>query len=181
MEAIEQAIRSINGGVFASVDYSTPNHGLLKTSKVDGSINPFWGRKDDIVKVVDNCQINLGVIYKNAVDGRLVKSGEVSPDYKLDACRGRVEHPNAHKNLCVSSKTGKTQVRFMPMGNKSMTVRYELDGKDITDQIKLYKKQSKPVKKQTDAGLSDDQQIVWRTMELDNIRKLRILGAEISQ
>ena len=174
---IEAVIRSIKGAVFATVDYTTPNHGLLKTSKIDGSINPFWDRKKDIVKVVDNCQINLGVIYKQAVDGRLVKTGEADPDYNLDECKGRIEHPDAHKNLCVSLKTGKVHVRYMPMGNRNMTVRYMLDGVDITDQVALYKKPKYTCKKQENAGLSEEQQIVWRTMELDNIRNLHVLGA----
>ena len=178
-ERIEAVVRTINGGVFASVDYTTPNHGLLKTSKIDGSINPLWDRKADIVKVVDNCQINLGAVFGSVVDGRLVKK-DIEPDYEVEACKGRIEHPQPHKNLCVSTKTNKTQIRYMPMGNQNMTVRYELDGNDISEQIALYKKPKYVSKKQTDAGLNEDEQVVWRTMEIDNIRAIRILGSEIS-
>ena len=182
-KSIEQAIRKITGGTFASVDYTTPNHGLQKGSKVlcVASPNPFWADKADIVKVVKNSQINLGVIYGNAVNGRLAKKGEVETDFISKPMKGKSEHPNAHKNLCVSDKTGNTLVRYMPMGNRNMTVTYMLHGKDITEQVKCYKKPRYEAKRQADAGLDKDEQIVWRTLELGNVDAIRILGDEVLQ
>jgi hypothetical protein len=182
MTAIEQMVREINGGCFAKVDYSTPNHGLLKTSKVDGSTNPFWVQKDEIRKVVEDCQINLGVVYGNAVNGRIIKKGDVEPDFVSKPMRGKVEHSNPHKNLCMDEKTGtKTYIRYMPMGNKGMTVKYMLNGIDITDAIKLYKSPKVDVTTQAEKGLTGDDQLVWRTLDIANVTALRVLGVEITQ
>ena len=179
MNAIETQVRAIQGAVFCKVDYATPNHALLKTSKVDGSINPFWTRKDDIRKVVTNAAINLGVIYGNALNGRLERK-DIEPNFVAQPMKGKVEHTFKHKNLCQSIDGSKTYVRYMAMPTKGMTVQYMLDGNDITDQIGLYKKVNNPVQTQTDAGLSEDEQIVWRTLDIANITALRVLGNEVT-
>jgi hypothetical protein len=133
-----------------------------------------------IVKVVTNSQINLGVVYQNAVNGRLEKK-DIEGDFVSKPMKGKSEHPNAHKNLCVSDKTGNTLVRYMPMGNRNMTVTYMLHGKDITDQIKCYKKPRYEAVRQANVGLGEADQIVWRTLELGNIDAIRILGDEVLQ
>ena len=180
MNRLEQAIRKITGATFANVDYSSPSHGLLKTSKIDGSINPFWASKDDIRKVVKNSLINLGVKYEQAVNGRIEKKGEVAPDFTAQPMRGKVEHSDAHKLLCQDEKTGtKTYVRYMPMSTKSMTVQYMLNGKDISGAIELYKPIKAESNTQTDKGLDGAEQIVWRTLDLANVTELRLLGDTI--
>jgi len=177
MTKIEEAVRGINGGVFANVDYTTPKHGLLKTSKVDGSVNPFWASKDDIRKVVTNSQINLGVVYENAINGRLVKR-DVEPTFESGS-NWFIEHENKHKNLVQNRTRTSTYIRYMPILNNSMTVRFMLDGNDITDQVKLYHKPHVETKTQTDAGLTGKDQIQWRVLEIEHIDEIRILGAAI--
>jgi hypothetical protein len=179
MSFIESIIRKINGGVFASVDYETPKHGLLKTSKVDGTTNPFWSQKDQIVKVVTDCQINLGVVYENAVNGRLEKK-DITPDFE-SAPNWMVAHTEPHKNLCQNKDHSKTYVRYMPMGNGNMTVRYMLNGQDVTDQVRKFRKVQPSASRQETAGLEKDEQIVWRVLDLANITALRVLGMEVTQ
>jgi len=178
MTGIETAVRSINGGVFAKVSYETKND-TLKTSKVDGTINPFWADKDKIVKVVEDCQINLGVVYENAVNGRLEKK-DIEPTFEAGE-NWMVAHNEPHKNLCQNKDHSKTYIRYMPMGNKTMTVKYILNGQDITDAIRNYKKPHVETATQANAGLTGADQIVWRCLEVANITSINILGAEITQ
>ncbi|MCP3684191.1 MAG: hypothetical protein GY861_16030 [bacterium] len=180
MNNIESAVRKINGATFATVDYSTPNHSLLKTSKVDGSINPFWADKADIRKVVTNSLINLGVKYEQAVNGRITKKGDVDADFTAKPMNGKVEHTDSHKLLCQDAKTGtKTYIRYMPMSTKNMEVKYVLNGKDITSAIDLYKPVKKEASRQADKGLDRSEQVMWRTLDIANVTTIRILGTEI--
>jgi len=55
-----------------------------------------------------------------------------------------------------------------------MSVSYELNGQDITEQVKLYRKPRKSTATQEAKGLSQDEQIAWRTLDIANITELRV-------
>jgi len=182
-KAIETVIRSINGGVFANVDYSIAAKSYIRKGASDGSkaVNPLWDRKDDIRLERENVQINLGVIYGKAVNGRLEKK-ELDANFTPVSMYGKVEHSNPHKNLCMSLDGSKVYVRYMPMKNKNTSSRFVLDGVDVTAQLAAFRKpQSKSVGRQKEAGLNEDEAITWRTLTLDNITTLRVLGMEVTQ
>jgi hypothetical protein len=185
MTGIETVIRAINGGVFASVDYSIPAKSYIRKKATDGSnaINPLWDRKEDIRIERENVQINLGVVYGKAVQGRQVRK-EIEPDFTPESLNktGKKAHSNPHKNLCQNMAESKTYVRYMPMQNKNKTSRFVLDGVDVTAQLKPFNaKVSNYSNKQATAGLAEDEQIIWRTLDIANITALRVLGAEITQ
>ena len=60
-----------------------------------------------------------------------------------------------------------------------MTVQYILNGKDITGAIVLYKRQLTEATRQADKGLDQNEQIMWRTLDIANITAIRVLGEEI--
>ena len=180
MNVVENVVRSVNGGCICNVSYSVPASDIRKGA-TDGTdkINPYWARKDDVRKVVQNCQINLGVIYGNAINGRLDKK-ELPANFVPAEMKGKQEHANKHKNLCQNMDRTKTYVRYMAMGNKTMTVKYVLDGKDITAELKPFKAIKEESHTQANAGLEQEEQIVWRTLDLANITALSIMGMTIS-
>jgi len=174
-------VRSINGAAFCKVSYETENHGLLKTSKADGSINPFWSQKASIRKVVDGSLINLGVVYENAVDNRAVsRAGGEPGGFESQAMRGKTECTPAHKNLCQSLDGSATYIRYMPMDCRgTMTVRYTLGGQDITAAMLKFKPVKSDVSTQSDVGLSGSDQILWRTLDVSRITRFEGNGVVI--
>ena len=179
MNVIETVVRSVNGGCFANVSYSCPNDTLKGAKDGSGAINPFWKRKDDIRKVVDNCHINLGVIYGNAINGRLDKK-ELPTDFTPAEQKGKQEHINRHKNLCQNIDRTKTYIRYMVMKSNDMTVKYMLDGNDITAELKPFKAVHSEIGTQANAGLTGEEQIIWRTLDIANIKSLSLMGVTIS-
>ena len=187
MTVIETVVRNITGATFAKVDYSIPAKSYIRKKATDGStaINPLWDRKDDIRIERENVQVNLGVIFKSVMDGRIEKIGEVEEaDYNVEALekQGKTAHSNPHKLLCQNLARTKTYLRYMPMQNKNRTSRFVLDGKDVTATLKPFMAKVKDYsKKQENAGLEGDQQVKWRTLDIANVRKLSVLGSEITQ
>jgi len=181
MSVIETVVRSVNGGSFANVSYNVPASDIRKGA-TDGSdkVNPLWSRIKEVRKVVDNCQINLGVIYGKAINGRLDKK-DLPADFVPQEMKGKQEHVNKHKNLCQNMDRTKTYVRYMAMGNKgTMSVKYVLDGKDVTAELKPFKAIKEESQTQANAGLEQEEQIVWRTLDLENITSLSIMGMVIT-
>lgn len=180
-QEIENAIRTINGGCFANVDYTISARPYFRMKATDGSqtdglatVNPLWGYKDDIVCERKNVQINLGVIYKNGVNGRLEKK-ELASTFKPMEMKGKSEHAVPHKNICVSDKSGESLVRYMPMQNKNTATRFLLNGKDITLALKPFMVVKKDYSGRQEAkGLNEDEQLKWRTLTISNIDELRL-------
>lgn len=177
-KAIETAIRTINGAAFCKVDYTCEKHDLLKTSKIDGSINPLWDDNKNIKKVVKNSTLNLGVRYEQAVENRATKNG-FEGTFKAQSKRGKIEHTIPHKNLCMSLDGAKTYMRYMPTASKGIEVAYMLNGTDITEDMKKYRKVKTVAKTQAAIGLTKENEIPWRTLNLDNIHKITINGLTI--
>lgn len=181
VQVVEQVVRGIQGAVFAVIDYSIPAKAYLRAkAEINGVkvANPYWKRVDDIRCEHTNIQINLGVIYQNAVNGRLERK-EIEPTFNAEAMQGKVPHINPHKLLCQSTDRSKTYLRYMPMKSHQSSTIFTLDGQDITDALRPFMAPQKDEsKRQEDAGLNKQEQIVWRTLTLDNIKSLRVLGAE---
>jgi len=181
MNAIEVMVRTVNGGVFASVDYTIPAKSYIVKKAKDGSgaINPLWDRKDDIVVERQNVQINLGVVYENAINGRMVRK-DIEPTFDAVAMKGKVAHITPHKNLCQNVDRSKTYIRYMPCKNGNSTSRMLLDGQDVTAALVPFQSVQKDgSSRQAAAGLDATEQIAWRTLTIDNIDAIRILGVEI--
>lgn len=179
---IEKVVREINGGVFANIDYSIPAKTYVRKGATDGStaVNPLWNAIDRVRIERTNVQINLGVIYDHAINGRLERR-DIEPLFEASEMAGKVSHIQPHKNLCQNADRTKTYLRYMPMHNTNSTSRFVLDGQDVTEILKPFQSiRNNESKKQTEAGLEVGQQIEWRTLDLNNITALRVLGMEVT-
>jgi hypothetical protein len=177
---VENVARSINGAIICNVDYTLNAHpSYIRKGATDGSgaVNPLWGRKADIKLVRKNVQINMGIRYTQAVNGRLEKI-DATPDFEAGPMMGKVSHENPHKNICVKEKdTSVVYLCYMPMKNANHVTTYELDGKDVTDLMEAFKpvpKAKSESKKQADKGLEGKKQIGYRTLTIANIDTLTI-------
>jgi len=181
MTTIEKIVRQINGGCMCNVNYTIPAKQYIRKGATDGSnkTNPLWNRINDIKIERKNVQLNLGVRYEQSANGRLIAKN-YEPNFKSEAIPGRTEHNDIHKNICQDISHTKTYIRYMPMDNDNNSTKYTLNGKDVTNTLKPYmvdRSQYSSVA-QANAGLKGSEQIVWRTLNIDHVDTIRILGAE---
>lgn len=171
---VEAVIRQIVGASFCKVSYTNKTHDLRKgATDGSGSVNPYWSEQKEIVRKVENAEINLGVQYPSAVEGRLSRiDGCIDPD-EYEYAETPYESCNPpHKCLCQHKGTKEVFVRYMPV--KSGLVSYWLNDQDITENVRQFIAKKVECKKQTDAGLVGKDQVKWRTLSLNSVNRLEI-------
>lgn len=181
MNAIETVVRSISGATFANADYTIPAKAYIRKGATDGSgaTNPLWNQKDDIKCVVTGAQLNLGVVYGNAVQNRIVGKGS-DVEYDVDKMYGKQSHIAPHKLLCQNTDRSKTYLRYMPVKSSNKVSTFILNGVDVTAQLKPFMAKKSDSRKQAKAGLNDAEQVQWRTLDIANVDALNLLGMTVT-
>lgn len=138
---------------------------VSKDSKMRVTGNPYR----NAVKVV-TLNGMIGMSYSNAVNNALGRE-----DKELDF---EAQRPVWMERLGKNLGTNKARNRvYVPIKVQTATKPvYLLDGVDVTDKVKPFITKSKAPATQDKL----EKKVIWRTPSLDNIYKIRMLGAEFT-
>lgn len=131
--------------------------------------NPFYGR---VQKATYMSHVALGYGYENVINARLERKGEEG-NYQAEKPKGKswLEYPY----ILQSDKDESVKYLRCTMRPSTATkTLYILDGEIVTDAetiiaIKGWLPKSAPCVKQTESGLSEEEQVIVRDYKLDNI------------
>lgn len=131
--------------------------------------NPFYGR---VKKATYMSNVALGYDYENTINARLERKGEEG-NYQSEKPKGKswLEYPY----ILQSDKDENVKyLRCTIRPNTATKTLFILDGEIVTDAdtiiaIKDWMPKSAPCAKQTESGLSDDEQVIVRDYKLDGI------------
>ena len=131
--------------------------------------NPFYGR---VKKATYMSNVALGDDYENTINARLERKGEEG-NYQAEKPKGKswLEYPY----ILQSDKDENVKyLRCTIRPNTATKTLFILDGEIVTDAdtiiaIKDWMPKSAPCAKQTESGLSDEEQVIVRDYKLDGI------------
>lgn len=156
----------ITKGAFSTVT-------IKNQPKMNKRNNPYLDRVE-CMTVYHNCQ--LGCSYQNSVDASLGRCG-IDSEFIAEKPKGM--HFTDDNGIILQSDTNDTlYVRIQMYSTTKVTKTYYLDGVEVTDpqileEIKSFIPQSKPSQKQENAGLSEDKQVIVRSIKLENVLSIK--------
>lgn len=167
IDQIKEILTKVSGTSFCSMDTITP----VKLS--GGKANPMQGK---VTKHTANNQVMLfsntnSNGYENMVRRRLEKEGKDPDSFKLGALPWGQRIPDTP----MIEHNDKTYIQVI--FNKPGKSVYMLDGEPIEADAIEGLPETKIISKSQ--GLEEDNQVVIRTFQLDNIESIRLLGEEI--
>ena len=166
MERIINFVNTLTKGTFGIEMLSITEPKMRKTN------NPFYGR---VKKATFMRNVAIGYNYENVVNNRLERQGNErsfvceKPNGKTWLINGLI--------LCADKDETKKYLRTTMRPNMTTHVVYLLDervvtNKDIEAEIKSFMPKSAPSKKQSECGLSDENQVVVRDFTVENVLAL---------
>ncbi len=165
MKELIDFVTSLNKGCFTSVT-------LFNSTKMNKRNNPYYDRVS-CKTVYSNCR--LGCDYSNSIDASLGRNG-LEGHFMADMPKGM----HFINDFILQSDNNEEQfyLRVQMFGYTKVNKTYYLDGQEITDdiileQIKTFMPKTSVSLKQSEMGLSEEQQVVVRNIKLENIVEIK--------
>lgn len=172
MKNLESFIEGLKRGSYIQLE-------TLTEPKMRKTNNPYFGR---VTKHTVLSGIRSGVSYENSVNNALNRQGEEAT-FESQKPFGRSWKV---VNLILQSDKDPNQLYFRTSIDKSSRSKseYLLDGKVVEDEntlndIKSFIQGGTPSKKQTEAGLNDENQIIIRDFKFKSILSIKQGDTEI--
>lgn len=158
-----------NKSLFASIVAETDPK-MRKTN------NPLNGR---VVKRTTSV-VQLGNNYGSAIENRTEKTTGQRAEFETEKPKGK-SFLEGYENLILKSDKDETQLyirTYYNMANSDPKVEYLVDGRPATEEeletIKSFLPKTYASKKQEDAGLVEEIQIMPRDYKLENIKEIKL-------
>ena len=164
-----------NSGVtFASILQVTEPK-MTKGGRAGKPVNPYFGRVTKKTKAV----IMLGNNYGSAIENRSKKLTGETIEFDSEPMKGR-HWLDGYTNL-IAENDNSEQLYLRTYHNLSKgkpSVTYLIDGQEANEsqvsEMKEWLPKSYSSKKQEEAGLCEEEQIVPRDVKLENVKELKI-------